>query len=88
MPTTAFRFSKHALRQLEATKIPQALVEAVLEVPEQKTDERDTITCYQSRMFMNQKQYLLRVLVNETIYPAIVVTAYRTSKIAKYWRTL
>jgi len=28
----------------------------------------------------------LRVMVNETMDPAIVVTVYRTSKVSKYWR--
>jgi hypothetical protein len=32
------------------------------------------------------KRYLLRVMVNETVNPPVVVTAYRTSKITKYWR--
>jgi hypothetical protein len=27
----------------------------------------------------------LRVMVNESIQPPVVVTAYRTSKISKYW---
>jgi hypothetical protein len=37
--------------------------------------------------FGGGKTYLLRVMVNETVDPAVVVTAYRTSKIKKYWRT-
>ncbi len=32
------------------------------------------------------KSYLVRVIVNNTIEPAVVVTVYRTSKINKYWR--
>jgi len=28
---------------------------------------------------------LLRAIVDDTVDPAIVVTVYRTSKIAKYW---
>lgn len=46
------------------------------------------IMCYQSLVdFGGGKTYLLRVMVNETVDPAVVVTAYRTSKIKKYWRT-
>ncbi len=30
--------------------------------------------------------YLLRVMVNESVDPPVVVTVYRTNKIAKYWR--
>jgi hypothetical protein len=39
----------------------------------------------QSRVEFSTKQYLLRVMVNESIQPPVVVTAYRTSKISKYW---
>lgn len=43
--------------------------------------------CYQSKSDINQKEYLVRVMVNETLRPARVVTVYRTSKIRKYWKT-
>jgi len=43
---------------------------------------------YQSQVELGTpKRYLLRVFVSETESPAVVVTVYRTSKIAKYWRT-
>jgi len=29
---------------------------------------------------------LLRVIVDDAVTPAVVVTVYRTSKVAKYWR--
>jgi hypothetical protein len=44
------------------------------------------ITCFQSRVDIAGKQYLLRVMVNESGDPLVVVTVYRTNKIAKYWR--
>ena len=44
------------------------------------------ITCFQSRVDIDGKQYLLRVMVNDSVNPPVVVTAYRTNKIAKYWR--
>jgi hypothetical protein len=75
------------LEELEARKIPRHLLERVLQSPEQRVPEIENVTCYQSRVEINGKQYLLRVMVNETIQPAKVVTAYRTSKIAKYWRS-
>ena len=31
------------------------------------------------------KMYLLRVVVDEDEHPPVIVTAYRTSKIEKYW---
>ena len=41
---------------------------------------------FQSRVDIGGKQYLLRVMVNESVDPRVVVTVYRTNKIAKYWR--
>ena len=81
-----FQFSKHVLEQLEKRKIPQKLVEQTLSAPEQKVPEVDDITCYQSRVEVSGKTYLLRVMVNDTLNPAVVITMYRTSKVTKYWR--
>lgn len=81
-----FQFSKHVLKELEKRRIPQQLVESVLDAPEQKVPEVDGITCYQSRVEISGKTYVLRVMVNETVNPAMVVTVYRASKVAKYWR--
>jgi hypothetical protein len=50
------------------------------------SDKNDDMVCYQSTVEFGQRQYLVRVMVNETANPPIVVTAYRTSKIAKYWK--
>lgn len=81
-----FRFSKHVIKELQKRKIPQQLVEQTLHAPGQKVPEEDNIICYQSRVEISGKTYLLRAMVNETANPAIVVTVYRTSKISKYWR--
>ena len=81
-----FHFSKHVLEELEERQIPRMLIERVLESPEQKTAVLENINCYQSRVEITGKQYVLRVLVNETAQPPVVITAYRTSKIRKYWR--
>jgi hypothetical protein len=80
-----FHISKHAAKELARRNIPIALVEAVLADPEQKVPEHGTIICYQSRMAMGGKDYPLRVMVSETSRPRVVVTAYRTGKIEKYW---
>jgi len=42
---------------------------------------------YQSRLPSEDgKMYLLRVVVDEDETRAVIITAYRTSKIEKYWR--
>lgn len=81
-----FRFSKHVVEELDNRKIPRRLVEQVLRSPEQKFPELEDITCYQSRVEISGKQYLLRAMVNEALNPPVVVTVYRSSKISKYWR--
>jgi len=61
-------------------------VERVLESSEQKQHLLENITCYQSRVNIGGKQYLMRVMVNDAVQPSVVVTVYRTSKIRKYWK--
>lgn len=84
--TMKFHFSRHVLEEMGKRTIPRQLVEQILHAPEQKVPEVDDITCYQSQVEMGGKTYLLRIMVNEVIQPAVVVTMYRTSKISKYWR--
>jgi hypothetical protein len=81
-----FKFSKHALEELERRQIPRTTIDRVLESPEQKLTVLEKITCYQSRVNFGGKQYLLRVMVNEAAETSVVVTVYRTSKVRKYWK--
>ncbi|NJL57346.1 DUF4258 domain-containing protein [bacterium] len=81
------RFSSHALAEIEKRQLPLFLVETVLENPQQILQQDEEIAIYQSQLdFGAGKPYLLRVFINITVDPTIVVTIYRTSKIAKYWR--
>ncbi|MEK6804027.1 MAG: DUF4258 domain-containing protein [Nitrospirota bacterium] len=81
-----FYFSKHVQEQLEKRKISKTLIEQVLETPGQTVPEVDNLTCFQSQVTIDGKRYLVRVIVNTTVHPPVVVTAYRTTKIQKYWR--
>jgi hypothetical protein len=63
------------------------VVEAVVAAPDQKVSEQGTVMCYQSRVTINAKPYLVRLMVEENRQPPVVVTVYRTSKIANYWKT-
>ena len=82
-----FKFSNHALEEIERRKISISLVEMVLENPQQMLQQDEEIIIYQSQLdFGTGKLYLLRVFINTTIDPAVVVTAYRTGQIKKYWR--
>jgi hypothetical protein len=82
-----FRLSDHAQQELERRKIPMPLVEEVLERPQQVIPERAGKRAYQSKQSIGGKMFLVRVIVDDTVDPAVVVTVYRTTKIEKYWRT-
>jgi hypothetical protein len=78
--------SKHVQEEMDRRGIPLAVVESVLVAPAQKVPEHGDVMCYQSQVEINQKPYLVRVMVNEKATPPKVVTVYRTSRISKYWK--
>lgn len=61
-------------------------VRRVLAAPEQRYTVRDGREVLQARAEFGGMLYLVRVFVDTDRTPAEVVTAYRTSRIAKYWR--
>jgi hypothetical protein len=80
-----FILSRHARKEIERRGIPLALVEAVLEDPQEIVSERGGKRAYQSQLdFGSGKVFLLRVIVDDTADPPTVITVYRTSKIDKY----
>lgn len=80
-------FSFHAWQEMTRRNIPLEFIEAVLDSPEQVVSGKDDRTIYQSRFdFGEGKIYLVRVIVDLTTDPLLVITVYRTSKIEKYWR--
>jgi len=82
-----YRISRHAKQEIEKRNIPVDIVDGILVSPDQIVEEYDNKKAYQSIIQMEDgKSYLVRVIVNNTIEPAVVVTVYRTSKISKYWR--
>ncbi len=82
-----FELSSHASEEIERRGIPLNVVEAVLQRPQQVVDEYGNKKAYQSIMDIGAgKDYLIRIIVNESVDPVRVVTVYRTSKISKYWR--
>ena len=83
-----FKLSRRALAEMARRAIPLALLESVLQHPQQVVPEREGRKAYQSQLdFGSGKIFLLRAIVDDAVDPAIVVTVYRTSKIGKYWRT-
>jgi hypothetical protein len=84
---TEFRVSRHAEWEMARRGIPLAMARSVVDAPEQRLrDESGSAWIYQSRVrFADGRIYLLRVVVAEEHTPPVVITAYRTSKIEKYW---
>lgn len=82
-----YRLTRHAALELERRRIPGELVQEVLENPEQVVKQRrSALKVLQSRCdFGEGKIYLLRVVIDDSTEPGVIVTVYRTSKIDKYW---
>ncbi|MBF0144495.1 MAG: DUF4258 domain-containing protein [Magnetococcales bacterium] len=82
-----YRISRHASREMERRSISGAIVDEVLDAPQQIVAERDALIACQSQVrFEDGRLFLVRVIVNPQFDPAVVVTVYRTSKVEKYWR--
>jgi hypothetical protein len=82
-----FKFSSHALEEIQKRKIPIELVEEVLANPQQTFPQDEKISIYQSQVTLGtDKEYLLRLFINIKVDPKVIVTLYRTSQITKYWR--
>ena len=87
-PVQNYFFTDHALSEMDRRGISKDEVAAVLAKPEQSELVRAGRIVYQSKLSMGEppKEYVLRVFVDTDRNPSQVVTAYRTSKIEKYWR--
>ena len=89
VPIQVYRLTDHARTEMARRQIQESDVASVLVAPEQTETIRAGREVYQSRVTWGDPPatYLLRVFVDVDRQPPDVVTVYRTSKIAKYWRT-
>ncbi|MBC7652065.1 MAG: DUF4258 domain-containing protein [Deinococcales bacterium] len=78
-----YQFSIHSLEQLAKRNITQEMALWIIENPTEITVE-EGVTAYQNIILENNKTYLIRVFVNESKTPPLIITAYKTSKIQKY----
>lgn len=83
-----YLITAHAAFEMQRRDLSEAIVHSILAAPEQRLPVRPGRVVLQSRITMGSpaSSYLVRVFVDVDRRPAEVVTAYRTSKIAKYWR--
>ena len=82
--------TEHADFEMQRRQIPLSLVQRVVEEPQQIVPSRKGRLIYQSRFFDEQedKEMLLRVVLDIEGDDFWVVTVYKTSRIEKYWEEL
>lgn len=87
-PVTDYVVTPHAKFEMTRRGLSEETVRAILLAPEQRLEIRPGRVVLQSRVQLDtpKRTYLVRVLVDVDRHPAEVVTAYRTSRITKYWR--
>lgn len=78
-----FIFSNHALKQIKLRNIGVQAIGQILEKPDRITEQSDK-SIYQSLIWEKDKAYLIRIFINHLVNPAVIITAYKTSKIDKY----
>lgn len=78
----------HALAELVRRGLSVEAVHAVMVDPEQRLHVRPGRIVLQSRSVLGAppRMFLVRVVVDIDRQPPEVVTAYRTSKISRYWK--
>ena len=82
-----FTFSKHSIEQMRNRNISMEIVLKILEDPKEIIFENER-TIYQSIVsFENEKEYLVRIIVNSLKNPKTVITVYKTSKLKKYYES-
>ena len=87
-PVRDYVFNPHALLEMAHRGLNEGTIRGILDKPEQRSEVRPGRDVVQSQVRMGtpERSYLVRVFVDVDRTPAEVVTAYRTSRIAKYWR--
>lgn len=85
-PVQGYVITPHAAFEMQRRRIDESIVRGVLAAPEQRHPVRPGRDVLQSRIALTGKTYLVRVFVDIDRNLAEVVTVYRTSQIARYWR--
>lgn len=85
-PIVDYILTDHAIRELRRRGFDKQDLDGVLKNPGQRLDVRPGRVVLQSKTQEGEAEYLLRIFVDIDRNPAEVVTAYRTSKVTKYWR--
>ena len=84
-PIRHWTMTSHARDEADRRGIAISVIESIMKAPQQRFPVRPGRDVVQSRIQFGHRVYLVRVFVDVDREPAEVVTAYRSSKIAKYW---
>ncbi|MBU0693744.1 MAG: DUF4258 domain-containing protein [Candidatus Omnitrophica bacterium] len=81
------RFSSHCKDRIKERGIDEKMVRKSVFTPEQRISKGKRIILHKRyRDPGKNKEYLLRIFVEEKKEEIEIVSVYRTSKIQKYWR--
>lgn len=83
---TDFKFTEHALFEIRRRGLNLEIIKKVVKEPQQVFEARPGRMVFQSKMEHEGREFLFRIFVDIDRKPAEIVTAYKTSKIRKYWR--
>jgi len=87
-PVRDYVITNHASFEMKRRGISPRQVQNVLKNPGQRLTIRNGRDVLQSQISEGGRRFLIRVFVDVDRSQAEVVTAYRTSRIGKYWREL
>lgn len=80
--------SDHARFEMQRRQVPEDVLRRVALAPQQVVSSEKGRVIHQSRIEdpLSGRPMLLRVVVEERQDELFVVTAYKTSKVEKYWK--
>jgi len=79
------KFESHALNQITERALDKKLIEETLLNPEQLLDARKNRKIAQKIFKIGRFKFLLRVIYVIENSDFVVISAYRTTRIEKYW---
>lgn len=82
------RYAAHLLERIGRRKIGLDEIESIIENPQQKIPDKDDPEreIYQSVIIDSKgKQKIIRIIIQDIDNEKVVITAYISSKVSKYW---
>ena len=82
------RYTAHLLERIGRRKIGLDVIESIIENPQQKIPDKDDPEreIYQSVIVDSKgKQKIIRIIIQDINNEKVVITAYISSKVSKYW---